>query len=155
MHLTVFEQEEIFRYAFLLGVLLGVLYDLFAFVRMSHGGLKLVTFVCDVLFMSCSAVVCFMFALTTVHGHFRLFAAVGHLLGFLAYRMSIGLASLRFVRASAKIYTVIIGKFNGLIKHNAKIIAKTFGRLSLIMHNIHISRRQCDRKEKIFSSNLK
>ena len=93
VHLSVYEQAEIFYYAFVFGLALGVLYDFFRLLRAIGSDSRAVFIVHDILFMSCSSVMCFVFALLNVNGHLRVFVLIGHLLGLLAYRFSIGMVT--------------------------------------------------------------
>ena len=82
LHLSVFEQSEIFEYAFLFGVALALFYDFFRLIRaMGINSCKAV-FLQDIIFMSVSSVLCFLFAQVTVHGYFRFFVIFAHAAGF-------------------------------------------------------------------------
>ncbi len=91
MHLTVYEQTEIFYYAFVFGLMLGIWYDFFRLLRALGFKSKRAFVIHDILFMSGCAVMCFVFALLNVNGHLRLFVLLGHLLGLFAYRFSFGI----------------------------------------------------------------
>lgn len=91
MHLTVYEQGEIFYFAFVFGVALGLWYDVFRMLR--HLGLnsRRAFIVQDILFMTSCGILCFIFASLTVNGHLRLFVLAGHIFGFMSYRFSFGM----------------------------------------------------------------
>ncbi len=93
MHLTVFEQSEIFYYAFVYGLGLGAFYDLFRFMRCIGLNSKTAVFMEDISFMVLIAVACSLFSQVTVNGHLRVFTLLAHLLGILSYRYSLGLLS--------------------------------------------------------------
>lgn len=117
MHLTVYEQAEIFYYAFVFGAGLGVWYDFFRLLRAAGLNSKRAFIVQDIIFMSGSAVMCFVFALLNVNGHFRVFVMLGHLLGLLAYRFSFGMITgflFGIIRKITK-YTVIFGNKTGIL----------------------------------------
>ncbi len=90
MHLSLFDQGEIFRLAFLFGLVLGVYYDLFRFIRALGFTSGRAVFFQDLVFMSSCSVLCFFFAQAFLHGHFRLFVFCSHIIGFVAYRVSVG-----------------------------------------------------------------
>lgn len=140
MHLTLYEQGEIFRCAFIFGLFLGVFYDVFRLLRAFGLRSSGAVFVQDIIFMSCCAVLCFMFAQTTVHGHFRVFVEIGHLLGFLAYRCSIGMASGYIYKQFGKLFDLILKFFNKSIIYFARILRKLIGNISTICSKMHKSR---------------
>ncbi len=114
MHLSVYRQGEIFYYAFLYGITLGIYYDFYRMLRYLGFKSKYAVILQDIIYMCTSAVMCFLFAEVTVNGHFRAFIMTGHLFGLFSYRFSFGLLS-------GFIFN-IISKIIGLIN---KIINKT------------------------------
>ena len=146
MHLTLYEQGEIFRCAFIFGLFLGAFYDVFRLLRAFGLRSSGAVFVQDIIFMSCCAVMCFMFAQTTVHGHFRIFVEGAHFLGFLAYRCSIGIASGYIYKQFGKLFSLIISFFNKSIIYFARIVRKLVGKISTICGKMHKS--ICISKEK-------
>lgn len=102
MHLSVEEQGEIFSAAVLFGIALGVFYDFFRLLRALGFRSRAAVFIQDVFFMSCCGMLCFLFAQTTVHGTFRLFVFIGHILGMLGYRFSVGIFTGMAYRLPAK-----------------------------------------------------
>jgi len=93
VHLSLYEQAEIFYYAFVFGTLLGVWYDVFRLLRYAGLDSKKAVITQDIAFMSGSAVMCFVFAVLNVNGHFRIFVMLGHLFGLISYRFSIGMVT--------------------------------------------------------------
>jgi len=93
MHLTVFEQSEIFYFAFVFGIGLGVFYDVFRLFRCLGLNSKTAVFIEDVSFMVLTAGSCSLFAQVTVNGHLRIFTILAHILGLVSYRYSLGLLS--------------------------------------------------------------
>lgn len=120
MHLSVYEQSEIFYYAFILGIGLGLYYDFYRFLRYVGFCSKSAVIVQDIIFMSTSAVLCFLFAELTVNGHFRVFTMLAHLLGGFAYRYSVGMLS-------GKIFKVVSSLLNFIKTIAEKAFNKTFG----------------------------
>lgn len=93
MHLTVYRQGELFYYAFLYGIALGIYYDFYRFLRHLGFKSKYAVIAQDIIFMCTAAVLCFLFAEVTVNGHIRAFVIIGHLFGIVSYRFSFGLLS--------------------------------------------------------------
>lgn len=110
MHLTVYEQSEIFYFSFVFGVFLGIYYDLFRFLRYLGFTSKFAVILQDIIFMSTAAAASFLFSQTTVNGHLRAFVIFAELIGILSYRYSIGLLS-GFVFAGFHFVIKIISRF--------------------------------------------
>lgn len=118
MHLTVYEQSEIFYFAFVFGTFLGVYYDVYRLLRYLGFTSKAAVISQDLIFMSTSAIFCFLFAQVTVNGHLRGFVLIGHLLGILAYRYSIGMLSgfvFAFIRFILKLIEKLINVITSLV----------------------------------------
>ena len=116
MHLSVDEQSEIFAAAVLFGAALGVFYDLFRLLRALGFRSRAAVFAQDVLFMMCCGVLCFLFAQTTVHGRFRSFTFIGHVIGLAGYRFSIGVFTGAAFRAAAKVLHRAARLARGIVK---------------------------------------
>ena len=124
MHLTVYEQSEIFYFAFVFGTFLGVYYDFYRLLRHLGFTSKVAVISQDLAFMSTSAILCFLFAQVTVNGHLRGFVLIGHLLGIFAYRYSIGMLS-GFVFAFIRFVLSFIWKFiNAITSRVSKFLHK-------------------------------
>lgn len=93
MHLSIYEQCEIFYYSFLFGLCIGAYYDVYRLIRYLGFTSKAAVIAQDIIFMSTAAVATFIFSQTVVHGHIRLFVLFGELFGCISYRYSIGMLS--------------------------------------------------------------
>ncbi len=80
-----------FLASLLTGVIIGVVYDVFRVGRVVTGGGRIKLFFEDVLFFLMAALVFCVFIFNATMGVIRMFASVGVLLGFFAYRFSLGL----------------------------------------------------------------
>ena len=138
MHLSVYEQAEIFYYAFVFGLGVGVWYDFFRLLRNIGFNSKRAFIIQDILFMSGCSVMCFVFSLLTVNGHFRVFVIIGHIFGLLSYRFSVGMVTglvFKLLGRAAKFLVKIGGRVsNGLCKG-----------LQRISNSERKSHTQCDR----------
>lgn len=123
------EQSELFRCAFLFGVFLGVYYDVYRLLRAFGFSSVRAVFWQDILFMTTSGVLCFMFAQTTVHGHFRFFIAAAHALGLLAYRFSVGIVTGYIYKWIGKVFKLFSKGLERIVKTAAKGIIKLFALL--------------------------
>lgn len=91
MELPELNQTLIFFLAVAAGAVLGVVYDVFRFLRAMGLCSFVHTFIQDILFMSIAAVCAFFFAIAYNNGEVRVYTVAGHLCGLLAYRFTIGL----------------------------------------------------------------
>ncbi len=73
-----------------LGVLIGLVYDVFRIIRVIYKGGRLKLFFEDVLFCVMASLVFAVFLFNASMGVLRMFAAFGVILGFFAYRFSVG-----------------------------------------------------------------
>lgn len=136
MEISVSEQALDFLLACLLGVGLGVLYDVFRIIRLAlwHG--KLIVAIQDILFWTAAAVCTFLFQLVNSDGQIRFYILLGELLGFTVYYFTVGIlvfsASrliidlikriLRFlyrilIRPFVKVFVFIFQKIKALFVH--------------------------------------
>lgn len=140
MHFTVLEHGELFRLAFLFGVLLGAYYDTFRFLRALGYDSKRAAFFQDITFMTSAGVMCFMFAQTTVHGHFRVFIMTAHLLGLLCYRFSVGIITGRLYAFIGIVFKKTSRLVNEAVKLAGKLIVKISANLSRKIKGVHVSK---------------
>lgn len=94
-----------FLASLLTGALIGLIYDVFRIGRVVFGGGRIKLFLEDVLFSVMAAVVFAVFTFNATMGVVRMFAAIGALVGFFAYRFSLGLCTAYVARALKKLLT--------------------------------------------------
>ena len=125
MHLSVYRQGEIFYYAFIFGLLIGVYYDFYRLLRYLGFKSKSAVIAQDIIFMSTSAVLCFLFSQVTVNGHLRAFVIFAHLFGVISYRYSFGMLSGFVFKAVAVVLNFIKNicekSLNGTLKITHKM----------------------------------
>lgn len=144
MHLTVFEQSEIFRCAFLFGLFLGVWYDFFRLLRAIGFNSRAEVFFQDIIFMLGLSIMCALFAQTTVHGHFRMFVMAAHLLGILAYRFSVGMLTSGLFWVIGVVLRWISSSANAVFNMLSKSILRMSAYLSRIFCRIHLTKPQTE-----------
>lgn len=83
----------------LVGAIIGVIYDVFRIGRVIYSGGRIKLFFEDVLFFVMSSLVFTVFMFNATMGVIRMFAAFGTLIGFFAYRFSLGLFTVSVTRA--------------------------------------------------------
>ena len=150
MHLSVYEQSEIFRCAFLFGVFLGAFYDIFRLLRAMGLDSRRSVFIEDIVFMSCASLLCFLFAQVTVHGHFRFFTVCSHFLGFAAYRLSAGLVTGFLFKYFGIFFKQTVKMLNEGFVKTASLCRKFSANLPTIRRKADFSQPPHDKNEKNF-----
>lgn len=126
MQFFVSDQINVFLMAILCGVIIAVINEVFRFLRYIGFNTNSGVFIQDILFMSTAAFVSFCFALCFNNGDVRSFILLAELLGFLAFRYTVGL----FTGKLFKGLYYIINKLLLLIK-------LLFNAISTILNNTH------------------
>lgn len=139
MHLTVYRQGEIFYFAFLFGLVIGVYYDFYRLLRYLGFKSKYALIAQDIIFMSTSAVMCFLFAQVTVNGHLRAFVMFAHLFGLLSYRYSFGMLSGFMFKVLATILSFMKNSLEKIINFIYNITQNVFNSLKQIYRKIYDS----------------
>ena len=133
------QQVSVFLMSIICGLILGVINELFRFLRYLAFRGKIENFVMDIIFMIISAFVTFFFALCYNRGYVRWFVLLGELCGFIVFRYSIGLLTRRIYSILAKVirfitvhikkfFTAIVtifGKFIGFIMVKIPLLNKS------------------------------
>ena len=117
--LTLAKQTQNFFVAFGFGFLLGILYDVFFIIRSAVSGRRVVTFICDSLFVAAASVLSFTLLLVITDGQIRFYVLLGEALGFTVYYLSLGAFT---VRVSEK----IIAFFKKLCRFLMRIFIRIF-----------------------------
>lgn len=91
MQFFITEQVSVFLMAILCGLIIGIINEIFRFLRYMGAKSSVAIFIQDILFMSIIAFLSFFFSLCYNKGEVRFFILVGELFGFLIFRYTIGL----------------------------------------------------------------
>ena len=83
-------QLQVFGLSVLLGVGLGLVYEVFRLLRLAFFSQKTVVFVQDVLFSLTALVSTFVFVVAVNEGQLRFFLLIGELCGFMVYYFTLG-----------------------------------------------------------------
>ncbi len=155
MHLTVYEQGEIFYFAFLFGIILGVFYDFFRFLRYLGFNSKSAVIVWDIVFMSACSVLCFLFAQVTVNGKLRFFTLFAHFCGMISYRYSFGLLSGAVFAFVEKILIKIKTMLTAIIGFVQNVFLKVYSSINSILDKNDEDFEKKSEFVKKFQTNLK
>ncbi|MDO4155604.1 MAG: spore cortex biosynthesis protein YabQ [Oscillospiraceae bacterium] len=141
-YFTVQEQTTLFLYACLLGLPIGLFFDIFRILRVLFPHHLVVTILEDILFCFGYAVVLAAFTVTACRGEFRLFYAVGMLLGSLLWRLLFGNPFLKIIRRTA----IVI---HNCLSHLLHPVTALFARLKCkIKQNFRQSIQNIEKKKK-------
>ena len=136
MHLSVYRQGEIIYFAFVFGILIGLYYDFYRLLRYLGFKSKSAVIAQDIIFMSTTAVMCFLFAQVTVNGHLRAFVVFAHLFGAVSYRYSIGMLSGFVFKGIAGVLNFIKKLSTKFLNCLLKITHKIFDKLTAVYGRI-------------------
>lgn len=129
MELTFAQQSAAFLYSLILGVGFGIIYAPFKMFRLAFCSKKSSTVAVDIFYMLCVSIVIYYFSLVYIMGYVRIYIFAGCLIGFLAYRLTLG-------RAFSRVYVPVIKflkKFANKIMQKLKNFTK---KLLKITHDI-------------------
>lgn len=90
IQLTVYEQTGIFLWSFVLGAVIAAIYIAMSAWRILTPLSKATIFITDFLFMICSALLNFLFALTVTNGKIRGYVLLAELISFLVLYLTLG-----------------------------------------------------------------
>ena len=113
MNISVSAQTMEFLYAALLGVALGILYDIFAIVRSYLPAKKVIAAIFDVFFWIISIVALLAFVMLVSGGRMRWYVLIGSFLGIFLYKSTI---SALFFRSIRIIISISIKLLNLLVR---------------------------------------
>lgn len=109
---TVSEQCTLFMLSVVLGLGIGVLYDVFRTLRIVFppAAKKNAVFAEDIIFMVISGAAVFLYAAVLCRGQVRLFCVIGTFLGFLLYLATVGSIIVGIFRSIASAFAKLFGK---------------------------------------------
>ena len=113
---TVTMQMIIFALSCILGIVLGVLYDIFRIIRMVINSKSIAIFIGDIIYFIISGIITFIFVLKINSGESRFYIMAGEGIGWIAYHLTLGNAIYKYSEKATK-------KINFYTK---KIIKKIF-----------------------------
>ncbi|WP_312643701.1 spore cortex biosynthesis protein YabQ [Hydrogenoanaerobacterium sp.] len=83
-------QTIVFLQSLALGFALGLFYDVFRIFRLAIHHSSVIIFLEDISYFVICAIITFLFSLSAVNGHVRVFLVIGELLGATIYYFSLG-----------------------------------------------------------------
>ena len=133
MELTFIQQSIAFLYSLLLGLALGVVYEVFKIFRFIFCRKNSSIFVSDIIYMLIATFSLFVFSIAFLQGYTRVYLIFGSLIGMFLFKITIG-------RLFSKIYCPLILKIKNL-SHKIQLIFKKIAKKLLkigykILYNI-------------------
>lgn len=125
-----FSQEQIFIFFFIIGIIVGMLFDIFRVIRKSFKTPDYITFIQDIVFLILSSILIIGGILKLNNGEIRFYLFLGIFLGGLIYSLTISnlyvIILYEIVKICKKIFKIpylCIIKFSKTLK---KLIRKDF-----------------------------
>lgn len=118
---TVNTQLEVFLISCGIGVILGLIYDIFRIVRITIPHTDLLVAIEDILLFICYGIFLMCFAFSLMRGQIRFFFVIGNALGFLIWFFTVGNI---VVKVAYRIKRYIL-KFISIFTYPIKKIFKT------------------------------
>lgn len=97
-HISITDQCMYFFWSVLLGIVFGVLYELFRLIRITFCPNKIITAIIDIIYFMICAVLFFLYTLEYGQGMMRLFELIGAAIGLILYLITAGQAVSRILR---------------------------------------------------------
>ena len=90
MQQSIATQVIVFVYSLALGVVLGIMYDVFRIIRMIINSKYIAIFIQDVLYFILGGVITFLFVLGVNSGNSRFYILAGEGIGWIVYHITLG-----------------------------------------------------------------
>ncbi|NLK70130.1 MAG: hypothetical protein GX286_01650 [Clostridiales bacterium] len=112
---TATEQTKLFLLSCLLGIPIGITFDIFRVIRAILPHNKIMVAIEDILFMFSYAAFVMCFSIVASRGEFRVFYIIGNILGFTVYFFSVG--------------NIVVGTVRKIVLFIHKLLSKVFSPL--------------------------
>ncbi len=120
-----FSQEEVFLLFFIIGIIIGLIFDFFKVLRKSFKTKDIVTFIEDLLFLLISGTLIVLGIIKLNSGEVRFYLFLGMFFGILIYSLTI-----------SKLYVIILYEFVRICKKIIIFFAQIFFKLLQMFKNI-------------------
>lgn len=125
-------QLSIFIWSCAFGIIPGILYDIFRFLRASGFNTKLQIYIQDIVFMCLCAILTFLFAIGFNMGIARFYMYLGESIGMLTYRFTFGEISIKLFKLIYQIVRMILEFIKRQTEHVEKFGIKIFLKIKKI-----------------------
>lgn len=129
MELTFIQQSIAFLYSLMLGVILGLVYEIFKIIRIAFSFKKTTILFYDVVYVIIYTLAVFVFSIAFLQGYTRIYLFFGCFIGLVVFKITLG-------RLFSKIYCPLISFIKNLSHKIQFIFKKIAKKLLKIGHNI-------------------
>lgn len=130
------DQVQIFWYSFILGLFLGVIYDVFRIFRLAFNSKKWGIFFQDILYFVIISLITFFFGIIFNNGEIRYYILTGQFIGWIAYYISIG----KIVYKYSKSFLKFVNKLFSFLFYPLKVNFNKLSKVKLCKCNIKKSK---------------
>ena len=134
LELTFIQQSTAFLYSIVLGIALGVLYGPFKIFRLAFCRSRAAIITADIIYMLIATLSVFLFSLAFLLGYIRIYVFAGCLLGFFAYRLTLGKL---FSKIYCPLISLVVKIFHKICDVLKKVAKKLLKIAYKIMYNIN------------------
>ena len=135
MGISLSAQTAYFLWSLVLGVALGMLYDVIRAARMVLRAGKILVLISDIVFFTVCGVITSLFSLPFNKGDVRAFILFGEAVGFLTYRITMG-------SIMGKVYAFLARKIRSFVQKIRKILQIFFNYLlksiAFVLYNVGV-----------------
>ena len=125
-----FSQEQIFIFFFIIGITIGIIFDIFRVIRKSFKTPDLITFIEDLIFLIITSFLIIFSIIKLNGGEIRFYLFLGIFVGILIYFLTISnlcvIILSGFVRICKKIFKIPYICIKRILKHSKCMIKKDF-----------------------------
>lgn len=125
-----FSQEQIFIFFFIIGIIIGIIFDIFRVIRKSFKTPDLVTFIEDFIFLLITSFLIIFSIIKLNGGEVRFYLFLGIFSGILIYSLTISnfcvIILSGFVRICKKIFKIPYICIKRILKRSKSMIKKDF-----------------------------
>ncbi|MDF2566818.1 MAG: yabQ [Oscillospiraceae bacterium] len=162
MEVSISEQSLIFLYSCVLGIGLGIVYDIFRIIRLAIKTGPIIIFIQDTIYFMVAAFSTFTFLLFFTDGQIRVYVLIGEFLGWILYYFTMGklvINASKFIIKIIKIifkwiYKIFIRPFVIIFSYIYHKICELFVNISRIFKKVSQKRKFLLKKKAVLLYNL-
>ena len=142
LELTFIQQSIAFSYSLLLGIILGIVYEVFKIIRLALCSNKYSVFIVDIIYMLIASLSLFVFSIAFLQGYTRIYLILGSFFGLFVFKITIGrlfskiyCPIILIIKNSSHKFQLIFKKITKkLLKSGHKILYNISSRISIFRH---------------------
>lgn len=159
MEIDFYTQTTAFAYSLLIGVIIGAAYEIFKFIRLAFLRSRAAIMALDITFMIFASLTLYFYSLAAMYGYVRVYMVIGALIGFFAFRFSLGrLISMVYcpiIKAVSSASQKIISKFKKFTRKLLKISNNILYNINKKIYELKNKHKGLSVKKRVKASNEK